>query len=82
MKDTALCYSIGALLYCPAHNETIAGSVICQKIPAPFSLALCLEDTIADAFVTQAETILISSLQKIEAARQTCHFYQIGRAHV
>ena len=56
MKDTALCYSIGALLYCPAHNETIAGSVICQKIPAPFSLALCLEDTIADAFVTQAET--------------------------
>lgn len=75
MKDTALCYSIGALLYCPAHNETIAGSVICQKIPTPFSLALCLEDTIADAFVTQAETILISSLQKIEAARQTCHFY-------
>ena len=60
MKDTALCYSIGALLYCPAHNETIASSVICQKIPAPFSLALCLEDTIADAFVTQAETILIT----------------------
>jgi len=31
--------------------------------------------TIADAFVTQAETILISSLQKIEAARQKSHFY-------
>lgn len=75
MKDTAFCYSIGALLYCPAYNETIADSVIHQKIPVPFSLALCLEDTIADTYVAQAESALLSSLQKIETAYQTEHFY-------
>lgn len=75
MKDTLFCYSIGALLYCPANNETIVRSVVEQKISAPFSLALCLEDTIADAYLPEAESVLLSSLKKIEAARQTDRFY-------
>lgn len=75
MKDTVFCCAIGALLYCPANNAAIADSIICQKFPVPFSLALCLEDTIADAYVAQAEACLLSSLQKIAEACQTHRFY-------
>ncbi len=46
MKDSALYYSVGALLYCPANNESISDSIILNKFVKPFSLALCLEDTI------------------------------------
>lgn len=75
MKDTAFSCAIGALLYCPAHNTTIVDSIICQKFPTPFSLALCLEDTVADAYLEQAETCLLSSLRNIEKARQSYRFY-------
>lgn len=75
MKDIAFCYSIGALLYCPAHNRAIARSIIHQKIPTPFSLALCLEDTIADTYLAQAEKAMLSSLEEIENANRANRFY-------
>ena len=64
MKNDILYYSVGALLYCPANKTDIADSIINEKFGQKFSLALCLEDTISDSFVTQAEQILTASLQK------------------
>ena len=54
MKNDILYYSVGALLYCPANKTDIADSIINEKFGQKFSLALCLEDTISDSFVTQA----------------------------
>ncbi len=65
MKDKKIYYSIGALLYCPANNESIVRSITKQKFGTQYSLALCLEDTINDEFVKEAESIMINSLQKI-----------------
>lgn len=75
MKNSALYYSVGPLLYCPANNPTIAGSIINQRFGTGFSLALCLEDTIADAFVPQAECQLAQSLERIYDASKERPFY-------
>lgn len=82
MNDSALYYSVGALLYSPANNESIADSIINNKFEKPFSLALCLEDTIPDNLVLQAEQICIHSLLKIwntkaqnEAKQEEHEFY-------
>ncbi len=65
MKDDKIYYSVGALLYCPANNESIVRSLTSEKFGRKFSLALCLEDTINDDFVLDAERIMIGSLMKI-----------------
>lgn len=65
MKNSKIFYSVGALLYCPANNSSISDNVTEGKFGTHYSLALCLEDTINDNFVEQAEEILISSLKKI-----------------
>ncbi len=75
MKNDLIYYSIGALLYCPANKKTIADSVIHEKFGTKYSLALCLEDTINDAFVAEAEQDLIRALQQISAAHQTQPFF-------
>ncbi len=75
MKNNMIYYSVGALLYCPANHPTVADSIIQEKFERPFSLALCLEDTIRDGFVAQAEHMLIGTLQKIDAASQSSPFY-------
>ncbi len=69
MKDSAFYYSVGALLYCPANKTTIADAVIKERFPKPYSLALCLEDTIRDDRVEEAEQILAESLRAINAAK-------------
>ncbi len=75
MKDSALYYSVGALLYCPGNNGSIADSLIANRFDTPFSLALCLEDTIHDDFVSEAEDTLCESLKKIYRARENKDFY-------
>lgn len=65
MKNDKIYYSVGALLYCPANNESIVRSLTKEKFGRHFSLALCLEDTINDDFVDEAERIMIGSLKKI-----------------
>lgn len=69
MKNSSIYYSVGALLYSPANHITVASKVSCEMFPKPYSLALCLEDTISDNAVKQAEEILVSSL--IEIYQQT-----------
>lgn len=73
-------YEIGALLYCPANQTTIVQSILEEKITAPYSLCLCLEDTISDDFVTEAEHSLVQSLCSLYKAKQqgnTCFFPKI-----
>ena len=75
MKNSILYYSVGALLYCPANRENIADSLTQGKFGEGYSLALCLEDTIADGFVAQAQTALIRSLQQVYENRQSHSFF-------
>ncbi len=75
MKNSILYYSVGALLYCPANKKTIADSIINEKFGNKFSLALCLEDTINDDFVMEAEQDLIASINQIFIRFQKQPFY-------
>lgn len=58
-------YEIGALLYCPANQDWIGASVLAGTIPSPYSLCLCLEDTIEDSGVEEALIVLKNTLKKI-----------------
>ncbi|MBR3770779.1 MAG: HpcH/HpaI aldolase/citrate lyase family protein [Clostridium sp.] len=75
MKNAMLYYSVGALLYCPANNEGVADSIISEKFTKPYSLALCLEDTIRDDCVLEAEEKLVLTLKTLSDARQKKAFY-------
>lgn len=75
MRDLSIYYTVGALLYCPANNETIANSIIQERFGNKYSLALCLEDTIKDDCVQDAECKLITALQYIYEASHSQKFY-------
>lgn len=75
MNDKAVYYSAGPLLYCPADKTSISASIRSQRFGTGYSLALCLEDTINDHFVAEAENQLISSIADIYEARQHSDFY-------
>ncbi len=75
IKDSEIKYSVGALMYSPASNKRIAYSVINEKYGKQYSLALCLEDTIADDCVEEAEKQLLISLQTIYRGKEVCDFY-------
>ena len=68
-------YRVGPLLYCPANNASIVNSLTHEKFGRQFSLALCLEDTIQDDCVADAEQILISSLQSIYSLKARSVFF-------
>ena len=75
MKNSSIYYSVGALLYCPANNETIFSSIVTEKFGHQYSLALCLEDTIHDDHVEEAEHTLIQSIGNIYEASLDRKFY-------
>lgn len=75
MKDLLIHYSVGALLYCPANNASIVNSIITERFGSKYSLALCLEDTIGDNFVKEAEHTLITSLNEIQKNKISNDFY-------
>jgi len=75
MKDSPVCYSVGALLYSPANNQKIADDIVCGRFGDKYSVALCLEDTIRDNCVPQAERILVNSLKKIHESKKSKEFY-------
>ena len=80
MKNNVLYYSVGPLLYCPANRISITDSLINERFGNRFSLALCLEDTINDDHVEEAEQILISSLSQIfiQQSHSICPKYLSG----
>ena len=68
-------YSVGALLYSPALNSKVADAVIGEKFGRLYSLALCLEDTIADSCVEAAEMQLLQTVKTIHEASEKQCFY-------
>ena len=75
INDMELKYSVGALLYSPALNEKIADAIVSDRYDAPYSLALCLEDTIADDSIKIAEQQLDKTLKVICSALEKKQFY-------
>ncbi|MDE7477863.1 MAG: HpcH/HpaI aldolase/citrate lyase family protein [Lachnospiraceae bacterium] len=75
MNNSLLYYSVGALLYCPANKKTIVDSIINQRFGTKYSLAMCLEDTIRDDCVAEAEYILTDTLHRLEMYSQQKAFY-------
>ena len=71
MNNTDLKYSVGALLYSPALNEKIASSILSGQFGSNYSVALCLEDTIADAAVGQALEQLGNTFETLHLAAAT-----------
>lgn len=69
-------YDVGALLYCPANTRRpIADLLKNERFPHPFSLAFCLEDTIREEAVDDAEQALHRTLGQIAAALRKQKFY-------
>lgn len=68
-------YSVGALLYSPALNDNIAQAVIKEKYSRPYSLAICLEDTVADDSVEKAEEQLCITIKQISDEYNMKKFY-------
>lgn len=75
MKDSVLYYNVGALLYCPANNQSIANSIINERFGKHFSLAMCLEDTINDLYVEEAENMLVSTVHKLYDTKSRKDFF-------
>lgn len=69
-------YDVGALMYCPGYSHrTIADTLMREQYPRPFSLAFCLEDTVSEAFVKDAEKELFQILQQISSNLAVKPFY-------
>lgn len=75
IENIELKYKVGALLYSPALNRKVADSIIAEKFYRPYSLALCLEDTIADDSVEFAEKQLGATLKRLLEASSDKNFY-------
>lgn len=64
--DPLLPYRVGGLLYTPALNSHIGEKLRNKTIDAISSMALCLEDSIEDNALSQAEYELCNTLSQIE----------------
>lgn len=69
MSQSVSPYAVGALLYTPANHENIAQNVITGRFETPYSLALCLEDSISDQAVPAAEYNVVHTLKQIAQAQ-------------
>lgn len=65
MKNNAIYYSVGALMYCPANKEDIVDKLVANEFGEKFSLAFCLEDTINDNKVEEAEAVLVETIKDL-----------------
>lgn len=69
-------YDVGALMYCPANAHcSIVDLLKNERFARPFSLAFCLEDTIREEDVEEAEQKLYQTLTQISAASKEQKFY-------
>lgn len=70
-------YDVGALLYCPANaHHTVARAVAEERLPRPFSLALCLEDTVRADALAAAEQAVRQTLDELTRAARSHTFYR------
>lgn len=68
-------YEVGALLYTPADNKKIAQYIVEEKFGNMYSLALCLEDTISDNNVSEAEDQALNTLRTIYEEKRRKEFF-------
>lgn len=64
--DKKLSYSVGALMYIPALNDVIIDLILKKKIKEKYSIAICLEDSIKEEAVIDAEINLIKNLEYLK----------------
>ena len=64
--DPLLPYKVGGLLYTPALNSHISEKLKSKSIDGISSIALCLEDSIEDDALSQAEFELCKTLAQLE----------------
>lgn len=62
-------YMVGGLLYSPAVNETAAEKIVAGAFPCLTSIAFCLEDSIRDDALEDAEAQLCQTLRMIRDRR-------------
>ena len=62
MKDNILYYSVGALLYCPANNESIVDSITKEKFGTKFSLNKKKKKKINNNPLAKPEQTLVNSI--------------------
>ena len=70
-------YGVGALLYTPANNKDIVKKLQDNAFGTKFSLAFCLEDTIPDDKVSEAEQILVHTISELAKHRGEFYMPQI-----
>lgn len=58
-------YSLGGLMYTPAHNRKVSDFLISQKYTHLRSLALCLEDAIADGSEDEAVSQITETFREL-----------------
>lgn len=63
-----LAYEIGALLYTPANNASVASHIIKGDWTNLTSICLCLEDSIQDKSLAQAELQLVQTIMALRKA--------------
>ncbi|MBE6878053.1 MAG: hypothetical protein E7488_02665 [Ruminococcaceae bacterium] len=63
-------------MYCPGNTESdIVKALINETYPVPFSMAFCLEDTVKEDKVEEAEENVSDILKKIQAAKKEYKFF-------
>lgn len=75
MNFSDIAYQLGPLLYCPANHKNVADSLIQNEFGEHFSFAFCLEDTIKDDCLAEAEVMLLHTLKKLDSARKEQSFF-------
>ena len=81
MKDSILYYSVGPLLYCPANHKSLANSLIHERFGRHFSLAVCLEDTIRDDRIAEAEHELVQTIHTLFNEKKETSFFSPKNFH-
>lgn len=70
-------YSVGSLLYSPALNSKVADSVINDKFAKPYSLAICLEDTISADKLEESEDLAVETVRQISVSNKEFYLPKI-----
>ncbi len=65
-----LAYHVGGLLYMPAVQQGIADKIIHKTIPYLTSVAFCLEDSVLDSALSEAEQILCCTFEDLFAGQR------------
>ena len=73
--ETEMKYGVGTLLYCPALNKRLAEHIRNGNIATPYSVCICLEDSIADSAVPAAEEQTVRTLEKLRDFSRNEKFY-------